>query len=225
MPQFDFSTAVGATQNSLPHLPELFLRMLIAALLGAFIAYRLWRRFMPFTSPPSLQGAQTQTLIAAAGALMVVVIGDNMARAFGLVGLGAFIRFRSGIGDPRDAAIMFVMIGIGMACGLGLPLMAVGATVFVSLLLIIFDATNKTRSKRTTVVFNAENPPEVCPTIAAMFPNTRVIEVSAVNPLLGKESGRLVLELDLRGNMDAATIRRMLEEKGVPGITRVALTE
>jgi uncharacterized membrane protein YhiD involved in acid resistance len=225
MPPFDLSAAVGGAQASVPQLPQLFLRMLLASLLGAFIAYRLWRRFMPFTSPPSLQGAQTQTLIASAGALMVVVIGDNMARAFGLVGLGAFIRFRSGIGDPRDAAIMFVMIGIGMACGLGLPLMAVGATVFISLLLIIFDATNKTRSKRTTVVFNALNPPEVCPAISAMFPNTRVIEVSALDPALGKESGRLVLELDLRGNMDAATIRQMLEQKGVPGITRVALTE
>ena len=201
------------------------MRMLLACLLGSFIAYRFWRRFMPFTSPPSLQGSQTQTLIAAAGALMVVVIGDNMARAFGLVGLGAFIRLRSGIGDPRDAAIMFVMIGIGMSCGLGLPLMAVGATVFVSLMLILFDATNKTRSKRTTVIFNAENPPEVCPKIAALFPNTRVLEVSAVSAALGKESGKLVLELDLRGNMDAASIRQLLEQNGIPGINRVALTE
>src|SRR5688572_31690189 len=100
--------------------------MALAALLVAAVAYRVWRKLMPFTSPPALQGAQTQTLIAAAGALMVVVIGDNMARAFGLVGLGSFIRFRSGISDPRDAAVMFVMIGIGMACGLGLPVMALG---------------------------------------------------------------------------------------------------
>ena len=50
---------------------------------------------------------------------MVVVIGQSTARAFGLVGLGGFIRFRSGIKDTRDAAVMFVMIGIGMACGAG----------------------------------------------------------------------------------------------------------
>ena len=53
-----------------------------------------------------------------AGALLVVVIGDSLARAFGLVGLGTFIRFRAGVKDPRDVAILFVMIGVGMACGL-----------------------------------------------------------------------------------------------------------
>src|SRR5688572_22873757 len=94
----DVTSAVAPLNAA--RLWELFLRMALASLLGALIAYRSWRRFMPFTSPPSLQGAQSQTLIAAAGALMVVVIGDNVARAFGLVGLGAFIRFRSGISDP-----------------------------------------------------------------------------------------------------------------------------
>ena len=93
--------------------------MVMAGLLGAFLGYRLWRRLLPSTLPPARETAQAQTLIAIAGALMVVVIGQNTARAFGLVGLGGFIRFRSGIKDTRDAAVMFVMIGIGMACGAG----------------------------------------------------------------------------------------------------------
>src|SRR5262245_45789417 len=105
---FDLTTAIGAGPMDLPHISELFLRMTLATVLGAFVAYRVWRRFLPSVSPPPLEGAQTQTLVAAAGALVVVVIGDNVARAFGLVGLGSFIRFRSGIRDPRDAAVMFV---------------------------------------------------------------------------------------------------------------------
>ncbi len=76
---------------------------------------------------------------------MVAVIGDSMARAFGLVGLGAFIRFRSGIKDPRDAAVMFVMIGIGMACGLGAVPIAVVATLFVTVVLAMFDAGQRAR--------------------------------------------------------------------------------
>jgi uncharacterized membrane protein YhiD involved in acid resistance len=227
MPPFDLKSALGDVGGggALPHLWELFLRMALATLLGAVVAFRVWRRFMPFTSPPSLQGAQTQTLIAAAGALMVVVIGDNMARAFGLVGLGSFIRFRSGISDPRDAAVMFVMIGIGMACGLGLPVMALGGTAFVCVLLLIFDATLKLRAKRTLISINADDPPGVWPKVAALFPNTRVVELSSVKAELGKDSGKLVLELDLRGTMDAASIREMLEKGGVQGISRVALVE
>lgn len=224
MGPFDLAKAVGSATD-VPHLEVLFVRMLLASLLGACVAYRFWRRFLPYTSPPSLQGAQTQTMIAAAGALMVVVIGDNMARAFGLVGLGAFIRFRSGIGDPRDAAIMFVMIGIGMACGLGLPLMAVGATVFICLLLFVFDLSMKTRAKRTTVLFTTDDPTAACPKVAALFPNPRVIELGSPKGDSGKDAGRLVLEVDLRGKMDAATIRRLLDENGIQGVTRVALVE
>src|SRR5215213_4731010 len=136
---FNLADLFGTGFTELPKLSELFLRMGVATLLGSCLAFRAWRRFMPFMSRPSLQSAQSQTLIAAAGAVMVVVIGDSPARAFGLVGLGSFIRFRSGISDPRDAAVMFVMIGIGMACGLGLFSMAAAATLFVCILLTIFD--------------------------------------------------------------------------------------
>lgn len=217
--------ALGNGPMTVTDLQTLFLRMALATVLAACVSYRVWRPLMPFTSPPSAQGAQTQTLIAAAGCLMVVVIGDNVARAFGLVGLGSFIRFRSGISDPRDAAVMFVMIGIGMACGLGMSFMAIAGTAFVSLLLITFDATTKSRSKRTVVTINAENPTLIWPQIAKLFKNTRVIELSNRVPELGKDSGKLVIEIDLRGNMDAATIREVLEANQVPGVYRVALGE
>jgi uncharacterized membrane protein YhiD involved in acid resistance len=55
------------------------------------------------------------------------------------VGLGGFVRFRSGLKDPRDAAILFLMIGLGMACGHGaLELAAVG-TAFVCVLLFVLE--------------------------------------------------------------------------------------
>lgn len=226
MPSIQFQDYISSvTGSELPHVGELFLRMALASALGAFVSYRVWRGLISFTSPPPAQSAQSQTLIAAAGALMVVVIGDNVARAFGLVGLGSFIRFRSGISDPRDAAVMFVMIGIGMACGLGLPMMAVAGTLFVSLLLAVFDVTVKRRAKRTLVVLNADDPVAIWPQVVALFPNTRVVECSSTKVELGKDSGKLVVELDLRGNMDAASIRELLLEKGIPGISRVALSE
>jgi uncharacterized membrane protein YhiD involved in acid resistance len=217
--------SLGMEHVDLGRFELILLRMVIAGLLGAFLGYRLWRRLLPNTLPPARETAQAQTLIAIAGALMVVVIGQSTARAFGLVGLGGFIRFRSGIKDTRDAAVMFVMIGIGMACGLGLPVMALGGTAFVCVLLLIFDATLKLRAKRTLISINADDPPGVWPKVAALFPNTRVVELSSVKAELGKDSGKLVLELDLRGTMDAASIREMLEKGGVQGISRVALVE
>ena len=59
------------------------------------MALRGWRGLMTRVPPPATQMVQAQTLMAAAGSVMIVVLGDHPARAFGLVGLGAFIRFRS----------------------------------------------------------------------------------------------------------------------------------
>lgn len=206
-----------------PHLSELLTRMVLATALGSCVAFRAWRRLMPFMSRPSLQSAQSQTLIAAAGAVMVVVIGDNPARAFGLVGLGSFIRFRSGINDPRDAAVMFVMIGIGMACGLGLFSLAVGATFFICLLLTIFDYASRLLTKPTRVIINADVASSVQKGVEGLFPGARMLELATNAPELGKDSGKLVFELHMSSNMDAGTVREMLDKGAVTGVRRVAL--
>ncbi len=209
--------------EELPRLSHLFVRMVFATLLGSCIAFRAWRRLMPFMSRPSLQNAQSQTLIATAGAVMVVVIGDSPARAFGLVGLGSFIRFRSGISDPRDAAVMFVMIGIGMACGLGLFAMAVSATLFICVLLTIFDYGARKLTKPTLVNINAEDAVAMRHHVKRVFPDARFVELGTNASELGKDNGKLVIELNLKPDEDASTLRNQLEKHGVSGIRRLAL--
>src|SRR5689334_25049675 len=186
MPDFDFEHALGS-ETAMPHLGELVMRVGLAALLGAFVAFRPWRRFLGATRPPSAQAAQSQTLIAASGALMVIVIGESIARAFGLVGLGSFIRFRSGIRDPRDAAVLFVMIGIGMACGLGLFAMATASTTFVALLLTVFDYGARRQTKPTLISIQAEDASNLQQKIREVFPEARMVEIASNAPELGKE--------------------------------------
>jgi len=217
-----FTDALGEGTLDAPHLVQLFLRMTLASVLGACVAYRPWRRFMGKARKPPIQGAQSQTLVAAAGALLVVVIGDSVARAFGLVGLGAFIRFRSLISDPRDAAALLIVIGIGMACGLGLPVMAAGGTAFVCLLLAVLDATAK---KRVRVSLYTPDASLVLPHVAAIFPGAKVLDLPNGKPEAGKETNKLVLEADLEVPADAASIRRELDAKNVPGVTRIAIEE
>lgn len=86
---------------------------------------------------------RAQILIAVAGALMVVVVGDSMARAFGLVGIGGFIRFRTSIRNPRDTAFLFLLIGLGMACGLQHWDVAAVGTVFLYLLITLVEMGGK----------------------------------------------------------------------------------
>ncbi len=214
--------ALGIESMDLGRFEVILLRMVMAGVLGAFLGYRLWRRLLPNTLPPARETAQAQTLIAIAGALMVVVIGQSTARAFGLVGLGGFIRFRSGIKDTRDAAVMFVMIGIGMACGLGAIPMAVVATLFATVVLAIFDLGRRARLRMTRIAINASEPSAAWERIRLAFPGARVIELPGTASV---QPGKLVMEAALADDMDAAGIMRLLEAKQVPGINSVSIEE
>jgi hypothetical protein len=61
----------------------------------------------------------TQVLLCLGGALIWVIVGNNLARAFGLGGALSLIRFRTPVRDPKDTVVVFFSIIIGMACGLG----------------------------------------------------------------------------------------------------------
>ena len=153
---------------------------------------------------------------------MVAVIGDSMARAFGLVGLGGFIRFRSGIKDPRDAAVMFVMIGIGMACGLGAVPIAFVATLFVTAVLALFDAGHRARLRADAASRSRWRRPATpgCAS-ARSFPGARFVELPGPEP----DVGRLVIETVLGETMDADGVMRRLDEAQVPGMRSVKLDE
>jgi hypothetical protein len=131
-------------------------RMVAAVLIGALLSLRPWRLLMGRTLPKS-EMVQAQVLLCTAAAVITAVIGDSVAKAFGLVGLGGFVRFRSGLKDPRDAAILFLMIGLGMACGHGsLGLAGIG-TVFVAGLLLVLDFFNKEeKAPKQRVVLSAQ---------------------------------------------------------------------
>ena len=111
----------------------LLVRLACAIVLGAVIAWRpLSRR------PLKVDVRHALLIMTVAAAMVVVVIGDSMARAFGVVGLGSFIRFRSSIKDPRDVTLFFLSIGTGMACGLGaVPVAAVGVSTVWALLVAL----------------------------------------------------------------------------------------
>lgn len=69
-----------------------------------------------------------------AGAMMV--IGNNLAVAFGLVGAVSIIRFRISVGSFLDMSFIFLSIVIGMACGLGFYFIATIIAVFTGILML-----------------------------------------------------------------------------------------
>ena len=75
-------------------------------------------------------------------ALVILLIGNNVARAFSLAGAFALIRFRSAPGDPKDIAFVFLSVVMGLACVMGYWFYAGLATVIICLIIIVLHATN-----------------------------------------------------------------------------------
>lgn len=79
---------------------------------------------------------QTIIIMGVVVSVIMIVIGNNIAVAFGLVGAFSIIRFRSAMSDPKDIAFIFFGMAAGITCGLGFYIVAILFTV--TLIGIIF---------------------------------------------------------------------------------------
>ncbi len=66
-------------------------------------------------------------------AILIMAIGNNLARGLGILGTLALIRFRTPIRDPRDIIFLFASLAIGIACGAAVFTVAITGTIFFSL--------------------------------------------------------------------------------------------
>ena len=108
------------------------LRLLLAFALGLFIVtiYQ-WTH----TKVPQKSFADTLIILCMLISVVMVIIGDSIARAFSLVGALSIIRFRTAVQDPRDIAFVFYALAIGMAVGAGNPSVAVLATFLIGIII------------------------------------------------------------------------------------------
>ena len=94
---------------------------------------------------------QAQTLLCVSGAMVMIIIGNSVARAFGIAGAATIIRFRTPVEDPKDITILFLLMGLGMATGLGAFAVAGLGTAFLCTLLLILDRLPSDQRPRTMI--------------------------------------------------------------------------
>lgn len=75
-------------------------------------------------------------------AIVIMVIGNNLARAFGLVGAMSIVRFRTALKDAQDLIFVFCALAVGLAAGVGFHLLAVFGTLFLGAILFVMARTN-----------------------------------------------------------------------------------
>jgi hypothetical protein len=99
------------------------IRLLLAMLLGGVVT--LIYRFTHAQDETVPSFPITLVLLSILIAMVTQVIGDNVARAFSLVGALAIVRFRTVVRDTRDTAYVIFAVAVGMAAGAGHPGLAV----------------------------------------------------------------------------------------------------
>ena len=75
-------------------------------------------------------------------AMVMLVVGSDIARAFSLVGALSIIRFRNAVKETRDVGFIFFTMAIGMAVGTRFYLLAVIATIAISLAILLMTRYN-----------------------------------------------------------------------------------
>ncbi len=118
-------------------IDQIILNTAIATICGLFIMY-LYR--ITYQGPSYSQSfAGSLVILSMLTAIVIMVIGNNLARAFGLVGAMSIIRFRTAIKDPQDIVYIFFSLAVGMAAGAGLHLVAIVGSGVVGIVTYILS--------------------------------------------------------------------------------------
>jgi uncharacterized membrane protein YhiD involved in acid resistance len=135
---------------------DMVLVMALSFVLSAFIGwiYKTTHRGTSYTQ----SFVFTLVLNGIVVALVMLIIGSDIARAFSLVGALSIIRFRNAVKETRDVGFIFFTMAIGMAVGTRFYLLAVAGTVFVSLVILLMTRNNWFARDMTSHVLHIEVP-------------------------------------------------------------------
>jgi anti-anti-sigma factor len=150
-------------------------KLIAAAVIGMLVTvvHRQYRHGSDRQTNPAMD--QAQVLLCISGAMMMIIIGNNLARAFGIAGAASIIRFRTPVEDARDITILFLLMGLGMAAGLGALAVAGLGTLFLCAMIPLLNMFSSERPRQMQVEIVAE---------AREFPTAHVLHVFAVNGIL-----------------------------------------
>ena len=132
----------------------LSLSFFLSAMIGW--VYRFTHRNVSY----SQSYVQTLVILGMLIALIMLVVGSNIARAFALVGALSVVRFRNAIKETRDVGFIFLVMGVGMAAGTRFYTLAIIAAVVISLIILVMYRFNWFASSVQRQVVKVQVPPD-----------------------------------------------------------------
>lgn len=127
----------GVTADTTMDVGNTITYMLIAAVFGLIIGGVYFA--VSKKEQRSLSFFLSLVMIPAVVAVVIVLIGSNVARAFSIAGVFALVRYRSLPGDGKDIAFVFMAMASGLACGLGYLTLGLAVVVVLSVVVVLVN--------------------------------------------------------------------------------------
>ncbi len=167
-------------KEQLRELKHALERLPLGAALAAILALRPRRKGTPKRQPAVIQ---TQIILAVIGALVMLVVGSSLARAFGIVGAAGLVRYRARVDDPKDAGVMLCTLSVGLAAGVGLWMLALFGTAFILLVLWTVESFEPEAKRKFTLKIKAKDPVAFKPKVEEYLTREKVdFELRAQTP-------------------------------------------
>lgn len=119
---------------------SVLLSLLLAFVLGQVLAWVYYYTHVGLSYSKGF--VQSILIVTIVVSLIMVVIGNNITRAFGLMGALAIIRFRNVVKDTRDMVFIFCALVVGMATGTQAYSIAIIGTAVLSLTMLYLYVTS-----------------------------------------------------------------------------------
>jgi uncharacterized membrane protein YhiD involved in acid resistance len=129
----DLLTAAGSSQS-------LSLQHVISAMMLSFVLCSVIAKLYQVTFQSlSYSRAFVHTLILGGmiTCMVMMSMGDSLARGIGVLGALSLIRFRTVVRDPRDMMFLFAALGLGIACGAGMFAVAIAGCLLLSTVIVL----------------------------------------------------------------------------------------
>ena len=132
---------LATTNQAHIYLPsEIIINLIISFILGVVISlvYKKTHKGLSYSQSFMV----TNIFISVIVCMVIMIIGNNLARAFALVGALSIIRFRTVVKDTKDTAYIFWALAAGMASGTGSYFLAIAGTAILTGIAFILYFTN-----------------------------------------------------------------------------------
>ena len=137
------NTGIFADLTDISHIyhpSEILINLVLSFILGVLISliYKKTHKGLSYSQSFMV----TNIFVAVIVCMVIMIIGNSLARAFALVGALSIIRFRTVVKDTKDTAYIFWSLAAGMAAGTGSYFLAIAGSIIISGIALMLFYTN-----------------------------------------------------------------------------------